>query len=192
MNILKHLHNRFSRAFCLCICCLSLFGISWTEIEPGEVEEEDKDIKAECEKYMVEVYDAFEERANKELGLVTVLTSGGSSRASGSRKVEMFQACYCIPKVPTIPEARNLEVKATELLLDIINKHEKLRPFLKEHPCPSRATSLHIYFQEGDSYSIVRQAGDVIYYEVLDSESQNPRTIAEEPYSEGRKIVLGN
>ena len=117
----------------LCICCLSLFCISWNEIETGE--EEDKETKAECEKYAHEIYNTFAEEALKNLGLYCTRTEGASTRQYGPRKIENMEVTCSVPKALTIRDARKLEVQAAELLLDVINKHEKFRPFLKEHPC---------------------------------------------------------
>ncbi len=69
-------------------------------------------------------------------------------------------------------EARKLVIFATEKLLEHINRNDKLKPFLKQHPLPIDRLKLCIYFtdknyrpdHDGSIISVVLEAGELSYY----------------------------
>ena len=125
--------------------------------------------------------------------------------ASGGRMpydVEEISVSLVAYQSATIEQARELEIKATERFAQIINAHEKIRPFLREYPFPSCRVDVSISFEPPkkmfspspkSDVSYVLQARNRIYYQ-----AENPNNpyveidIKDEPYEEALKIVQAN
>ncbi len=69
-------------------------------------------------------------------------------------------------------EARKLAIFATENLFEYINRNNKLKPFLKQHPLLLNQLKMSIYFtneqyhpyHDGSIVSVVLEAGELSYY----------------------------
>ena len=97
----------------------------------------------------------------------------------------------------TVEQARDLEVKITAKFVEIINAHEKIRPFLREYPFPPRRAEVTISFYDKNNcyyvdggVDLTYQVNNRIYYR-----AKNPDnlylfiSLGDEPYEEALKII---
>lgn len=154
----------------------------------------------ECEspvytQYVAEITSAFAKEMNKEFCL-----DCGASGGEMPYDVEAISIKLVSYQSATVEQARELEIKTTERLVQIINAHEKIRPFLRESPFPSSRARVNISFRNpkktlssSNDVALVLQAKNKIHYCAKDPNNQYLFIdIKEEPYEEARKIVLGN
>ena len=145
--------------------------------------------------YAVEIIRSFSNQVEKEFDLECV-GSGGSM----PHDVEEISIDFIASQNATVPQARELEVKLTEKFVQMINAHEKIRPFLREYPFTAGRTCVTLSFKEpkkGTPFSVrermvtfVFHVRDKIFYKVKNP--NNPylfKTVKEEPYEEALKIV---
>jgi len=97
------------------------------------------------EKYADEIVNSFAREMQKEYGLICV-GSGGRQ----SRDVETIMVSFNVYREITLEEARTLIVKAKERLVEKVNAHEKIRPFLREYPFTWRGADISLSFQKED------------------------------------------
>jgi len=147
--------------------------------------------------YVAEITSAFVKEMYKEYGLEC-----GASGGCMPYDVEKISVSLVANRSATIEQARELEVMATERFAQIINAHEKIRPFLREYPFPSSRADVSISFRPSkkafslsckNDVKYVLQAKNRIYYQAENPE--NPyvyKDIKNEPYEEARKIVQDN
>jgi hypothetical protein len=147
--------------------------------------------------YVSEVTSAFLKEMHKEYGF-----DCGASGGRMPHDVEEISVSLVAYQSATVEQARQLLIKTTERFAQIINAHEKIRPFLREYPFPSSRSRVSISFrnQKKKKFSLycdyvthVLQAKNRIYY--LGDNPDNPyvgKDIADEPYEEALKIVEAN
>ena len=144
------------------------------------------------EVYVNQIVNSFAKQMKKEYGLVCI--GEGGSMPYNVREISVKFIHY---SRASIKEARALEVKATERLLEMINAHEKIRPFLSNYPFKPYQAEVAISFRrkENNDYyydgSVVRvtQIKNTIFYKDKDEKSPLYITLAKEPYEEALKIV---
>jgi hypothetical protein len=95
------------------------------------------------ERYVSEVINEFAKAATKEFG-VEVCSSG----ASMPYDVQSIIVNFAMKKQTTIEEARELIVRLTERFVEITNKHEKLRPYLREYPFSPYRADIYLRFHD--------------------------------------------
>ena len=93
-------------------------------------------------KYVHEIVNEYKKEMKKEYGLQCI-GSGGSMPHDVAEIGVMFAIQK---KVTSLEEARELEVVAIQKLLDHINNHPKIRPFLREYPFKNDRVSVSISF----------------------------------------------
>ncbi|NGX38017.1 MAG: hypothetical protein K1000chlam2_01186 [Chlamydiae bacterium] len=142
-------------------------------------------------KYVDEISKEFGKEAEKELNLVYIGGGGGMPR-----DVENIRICFIAYRKASIEEARELEVKATEKLLKMINSHKQIRQYLREYPFKPDRAHVSISFQKKDnnhqsqnSLAFVYQVKNKIFYDINDLKTDRLVKICEEPYEEALKIV---
>jgi hypothetical protein len=95
----------------------------------------------------------------------------------------------------TVEEARELEIRATERFVEIINAHEAIRPYLRDYPWDYRRAKVVIAFRDerGEDYPegvrlILEGKGKLCYYgpERFPNDIEH---LKDEPYEEAKKIV---
>ncbi len=145
--------------------------------------------------YVAEITRAFSKQIKKEFGLQCE-GSGGCMPYD----IEEISIKFVAHQIASVEQARELEVKITERLVQMINVHEKIKPFLRETPFPSHRTRVGIsfyprnntpYTDSGVAY--VSQVNGRIYYRAENPD--NPyvcKDIKDEPYEEARRIVQSN
>ncbi len=146
------------------------------------------------EQYADEVTNAFLKEVYRKYGFECEATGG-----SMPHDVEEISVSLFANQTATVEQARELEIKLTERFAQIINAHEKIRPFLREYPFPSSRARVSISFRaskkkkeafKDDEVFHVFQAKKQIYYQARNYE--NPyllNDIKDEPYEEALKIV---
>jgi hypothetical protein len=148
--------------------------------------------------YVAEVTSSFLKEMYKEYGF--------ECGASGGRMpydVEEISVKLVAYRSVKIEQAREWEIKTTERFAQIINAHEKIRPFLRENPFPSSRARVSIRFitpkkqkkspPSDDDVEFVFQARGRIFYQAENFD--NPylgKDIKDEPYEEALKIVQSN
>ena len=145
--------------------------------------------------YVAEITRSFSEQMKKEFS-IDCIGSGGSMPYD----VEDISIKFVAYQRATIEEARALEVKVTERLVQMINAHEKIRPFLKENPFPYYRTKVGISFYKRNnspyldgSVAYVSQVNSKIYYRAENPDNPDIyNQIKDEPYEEALKIVQNN
>ena len=112
--------------------------------------------------------------------------------------VVSFDVSFWVRKKGTVEEARQLIVKLKEKLTTIINKHEKIRPYLREFPFPLMKAKVDISFPEQDKNGVYYNksvtlasvgSNGKIYYRYDDPNLRGFQPLYEEPYEEAVKIV---
>ena len=133
----------------------------------------------------------FAKEMEKEFGLLCI-GSGGSM----PHDVEEIDVRLMSYQKASIEKARELEIKATEKLLTIINDEEKLKPFLREYPFQHARANVSIAFRKkdntrftDDSVTIVYQARGKLFFRTFDAENNRLIPLAEESYEEALKKV---
>jgi hypothetical protein len=146
--------------------------------------------------YVAEVTSTFLKEIYKEYGF----RSGGSG-GSMPYDVEEIEVSFDSNQSATVEQARELEIKLTERFVQIINGHEKIRPFLREYPFPSSRVRVDISFTIpsktklpiDNSVLLVFQAKNRIFYRAINPDNQYVlKPIMDEPYEEALKIVQNN
>jgi len=157
---------------------------------------EDHDVDYEL--YVNEITRAFTKQMKEEFNLYCYGESG-----SMPYDVEEIGLSFKTLRRATIDEARALNIIVTERLVQAINEHKKLRPYLREYPFPSERVTVSIAFYsmlnarhaDGSvSYvSHIRTADfpheNYLYYDTEDPFLAKNITIFEEPYEEAERIV---
>ena len=91
-----------------------------------------------------------------------------------------YQLALMPIKLQQLKQARELEIKLTERFAQIINAHEKIRPFLREYPFPAGRVSVMISFKfqkrrrksfKDDEVFHVFQAKNQIFYQAHNYEN---------------------
>jgi hypothetical protein len=158
---------------------------------------EAKNENVNYEKYVDEIVRAFTKEMKKKLGLVCI-GSGGSMPYD----VELIEVDFASYQRASIEEARELEVKATERLLQMINDHKKIKPYLREDPFVSNRTNVSISFYKPNneynldgSVAVVSHVKDKVYYDKAEPTTTKKYATEElvdlykEPYEESLKII---
>lgn len=178
--------EKFARFKVFFFIILSFWGVSIVNAKSIQ--------PAEYLKYVSEVTQQFEKEMKNEYGLLCI--GSGGSMPHDVEKIEIHLLSY---QKGTIDKARELEVKATEKLTNLINENKKLKPFLREHPFPSNRTVISLafydknnqYYNDG-SVSYVFHVRKKIFYRAVDSKTGNFIPLTEEPYEEAlRKVQKG-
>jgi hypothetical protein len=146
-------------------------------------------------RYVAEITSTFVKEMYKKYGLYC-----GSSGGEMPYDVEEISVSLIAYRNATIEQARELEVKATERFVQIINAHEKIRPFLREYPfSPSRADVSISFEKKGKPFSdyseveFICHAKNKLHYLAYDPDHPYVgKLIKEEPYEEALKIVQSN
>ncbi|MCH9617600.1 MAG: hypothetical protein SP4CHLAM5_10540 [Chlamydiia bacterium] len=142
--------------------------------------------------YISEVRRELKKIAYKEFGIKAC-----GSGAGGPFDVERIGIDFNVYKRASREEARELLVQLTERFVQVINGHEKLRPYLREYPfTPIRAEIYLSFFDKtGNTYkdgsitSILVDRNKQICYYSINPDNPKKKNKLKEPYDEAVKIV---
>ncbi len=142
---------------------------------------------------VAEVVYALKKEMKEQFGLICIGTGGGMPR-----DIEEIGVDFVLHQQTSIEEARELEIRATERFVEIINSHEAIKPYLRDYPWDhNRARVLIVFYDnQGKDYPegvrlILQAHNQLIYY----GPKRFPNDIAhlkEESYDEAKKIVESN
>ena len=169
---------------------IAVFSFGSLTGERKYTEEEDR-IK---ERYVDEVLNSFAQEMDETYSL-SCCGVGGSMPYD----IKQIGIDFMVHQQVEIEEARELVVKATERLVEMVNASEKVRPYLIEYPWTYSRSHIMISFlkENGRKYpqgvSLIFQAKDqLFYYGPIECENGLDPTIKEETYVEAKKIVDSN
>lgn len=142
-------------------------------------------------------FSQYQKEMKKKWGLNC--TGCGGKLANG---IEEIGVKFCSFKKLSIDKAREIEVQATERLLEMINANEALRPYLKEYPFPVSSMRMQIafkkskddYYPNGNVATVTSENGMLTYktLEPMDPEyhmAVSLKPLAEESYDDAKKTV---
>lgn len=112
--------------------------------EAGEFErelEEARKARNEYSLYVYEIIETLSDEMEKELGLHCNGTSG-----SMWKTIEEIGVQFACKRRVTVEEARALHLYVMNKLIQIVNAHEKIQPFLQEHPFSYKNVSISINY----------------------------------------------
>lgn len=145
----------------------------------------------EYPKYVKEITRTFTKEMEERFGLQHC-GDGGSMPMD----VEEIEVHFSTNRRASLEEAREIEVKAVEKLLLIINEHKQIWPYLREHPFTPERVGVMISFNNdyNNRYcdgtiiymSLIRGK---IYYRAYDPIEGNLIELFNEPYEEAKTIV---
>jgi hypothetical protein len=142
--------------------------------------------------YVDEITNNFIQEAKSKLGLIC--WGRGGSMPHDVKSIEVAFICY---QHGAIDKARALEVETTEMLIKLVNEHEKIRPFLHQYPFPPDSAEVLISFRKPNedeyqdgSVALTFQVRNIIFYKAANQDDLYT-TLAEEPYAEAWAKVLG-
>ncbi len=136
---------------------------------------------------------SFAGEIEKEYDLSCIGTGGGMPY-----DIEQLSLKFVSYKRTSIKEARELIVNITEKFLEEVNSNKEVRPFLREHPFEPFRAKVSISFWEdgipdrkdGSLIQALQVKNQIFYYS--EEEGKPAGTLlAEEPYEEALKIVIG-
>ena len=145
----------------------------------------------EHEKYVNELVKSFAAEMEKELNLECIGNGGRMPH-----DVEQVKVIFQANRRATLEEARKIEIFAAERLLQRINAHEKLKPFLREYPFTAARINVNVSFgnelhqQYGDgTITLMFLVKGNIYYHSYDPVEEKIIDLREESYQEALKIA---
>jgi hypothetical protein len=112
-------------------------------------------------KFVNEITNSFAKEMEKECDGLICIGSGGSM----PHDVEKIEVLFVAYRKVGIEDARKMEVYGIQKLLNKINAHEKIRPYLKEHPFKADRIGMSISFQTEDNHHIAD--GSVAYVSLI-------------------------
>lgn len=154
MNIIFMTAKRIIRTVILCLGLIGIWEVAEghpAEVEPKSQVKEDRLQGSEIRpqepydeyiRYVNEVYEAVSEEMFKQMGLVCE-----GDKGQMHDKVEQMGLRFRAHRHATIEEARAMHVFVLEKLVDAINAHERLQPFLEERPFTYKRVSVQISFK---------------------------------------------
>ena len=157
----------------------------------AEKKDYSKEERAIINRSVSEVVDILEKEMKEQYGLGCTAQGGGMPY-----DVEEIGMDFVCHRQTSIEEARELEIRATERFVEIINSHEGLRPYLRDYPWDHNRARILIAFRDtrGENYPegvrLILQAHEEVYYfGPKKTPDEVGVTIKEEPYAEAKKIV---
>ncbi len=94
-------------------------------------------------RYVNGIIERFTKEVKKKYGIVCV--GSGGSMPQKVEEITLFFHCY---QRTSLEEARILYIKLVDHLLDIVNRHERIRPFLKQYPFPHEGAGIFLSFHK--------------------------------------------
>ncbi len=167
----------------LVLVLAALFINLKTKSNEREKDEDDYEV------YVDQVVNTFATEMREKYGL-RCCGSGGSMPYN----VETISVIFTVLKKTTLEEARIIEVNAVERLRELVNNHEKIRPYLAEYPfTPSRA-DVSISFNDKNGHhtdgtiTYVFMAKNKIFFDK--AEKVTRKKLSSETYETNKLITL--
>ena len=136
----------------------------------------------------------FEKEMKDQFGLMCTSLGGGMAY-----DVDEIGIGFLLNQQTSIEEARELEIRATERFVELINTNESIKPYLRDPPWNQNRARVRITFynEYGEDYPegvrLILQAHETVFYF---GPKKTPKevgiTIKEEPYAEAKAFVENN
>ncbi len=144
------------------------------------------------ETYVLEICSDFDMWALKKYNLKRYSIGG-----TMIKDIERLISRYILVGKMTIDEARGMFIDCNEKLTQMVNEHEKIRPYLRDYPFSRTRVDITIKFcdkhgVENSDGSVSRASfgiDDKIFYRSQRSLDSKNEIILKEPYAEALKIV---
>ncbi len=138
--------------------------------------------------YVDDISAKFAEEMRKEFEIVPTGFGGCMPE-----KIDEIAVQFHFDKQVTIDEARWLVITLKQKLADLVNNHEKIRPFLAEYPFPSSRADISISFQRNSDMKVkniefIHVGRNKIYYCKDNPEKGNFDHLLIEPYEDALTI----
>ncbi len=137
-----------------------------------------------------EIVSVFKKEMEEQFGLAC--TGRGGSMPYDIQEIGVD---FIIHQQVTIEEARELEIRATERFVELINSHKVIKPYLRDHPWDHNRARVMIAFrtENGKNYPdgvrLILQAKNQLFYFGPKKSPNDIDHIKEEPYAEAKSIV---
>ena len=187
MRILLKKNMSILRKTSVSLLCILLWLLSAGCSRNHSMEETQED-----EIYVNEIVKIFSEKMKNEYGLSCI--GNGASMPYDIEGISIHFATY---QRSSVEVARDLLIKVNQELLETINKHEKIRPYLREYPFSISRAEISISFirkvtnepYSDGSVAYSFHVRDKIFYRAMDSSTEKYFPLAEELYEEALKKV---
>ncbi|HSW87019.1 MAG TPA: hypothetical protein VLG49_05930 [Rhabdochlamydiaceae bacterium] len=110
--------------------------------------------------------------------------------------LEAIELCFVAYRKGSVKEAREIEVRATQRLTELINQDKKLYPFLREFPFPTHRVEISLSFRQPDdsyysdgSLAYTFQVRGILRYKVNNPKTDKFVFLHQEPFEEAQKII---
>ena len=144
------------------------------KLEPTPVRKNNKPLHRIDEDYVDEII----ARCAKEAQLSYGVRACGSG-AGMPFDVERIMIDFEVPGKGTVERARKMIIALSQKLADLVNQHEKIRPYLREYPFSVERAEVSLFFREGPvEHVLVGKNNTIVYL---------GETRFEEPYEEALK-----
>ncbi len=113
-------------------------------------------------------------------------------------EIEEIGIGFLLQQQTSIEEARELEIRATERLVELINVNESIKPYLRDPPWNQNRARVVIAFRDeyGEDYPegirLILQAKNQIFYFGPEKFPNDIDHLKEEPYAEAKAFVENN
>ena len=137
-----------------------------------------------------EIVTVFKKEMEEQFGL-SCTGRGGSMPYD----IQEIGVDFIIHRQVSIEEARELEIKATERFVELINAHDVIRPYLRDYPWDHNRARVMIAFraENGKNYPdgvrLILQAKEQVFYFGPKKSPNDIDHMKEESYAEAKSIV---
>lgn len=138
--------------------------------------------ETDYQKYANEITQAFCKDVDKEFGFTCIAFKGNAP----------FHISFIADKTSTVEDARIYEIALIEKLLNMINDHEKIRPYLSVYPFTMDSMCISIFFRKNNSeyrqeVDRVSQIKNELVYSKYDRDKLSYHEIAKEGFDEAHR-----
>ena len=140
-----------------------------------------------------DIVNSFEKEMKDQFGLMCTSLGGGMHY-----EIEEIGIGFLLQQQTSIEEARELEIRATERLVELINVNESIKPYLRDPPWNQNRARVVIAFRDeyGEDYPegirLILQAKNQIFYFGPEKFPNDIDHLKEEPYAEAKAFVENN
>ena len=140
-----------------------------------------------------DIVNSFEKEMKDQFGLMCTGLGGGMHY-----EIEKIGIDFLLHQQTSVEEARELEIRATERFVDLINTNESIKPYLMDYPWDQNRADVMIAFRDeyGEDYpegvTLILQAKNQLIYYGPEKFPNDIDHLKEEPYAEAKAFVENN
>lgn len=141
--------------------------------------------------YVNEIINEFSKEMKEKYGFICI---GDGGRMPYD--VETIFVKFQVYQRVNIEQTRKLEIMATKRLQELVNNHDKIKPFLREHPFGTERCQVFLsfsknnnnYYTDGSIAYVFQARGDLHYYSTK-TDYKETKNIYSESFEKAKKIV---